>query len=58
MSRHFDSLRQALRAFELVRIWENERAIYGYGMARDRIDRTRAASEYLYRRVRRVNPGA
>jgi hypothetical protein len=49
----FDSLRQALRAFELVRVWENQ----GWtGAMLDRLERTRSAALYLHRRVMRGQP--
>lgn len=60
MSRRFDSLRQALRAFELCRVWESEwhtrrtRDASLACMPRDRVDRTARAADYLYRRVMRT----
>jgi hypothetical protein len=58
--RTFDSLRQALNAFELCRIWDAQREVYRTRdasivcMPRDRLDRTRHAADYLYRRVLRA----
>ena len=55
----WDSLRQSMRAMELVRIWEGEyyrRAHCDAGIAcmpRERVDRTRRAGDYLFRRVMR-----
>jgi hypothetical protein len=51
MTRRFDSLQQALRAFELITTWTPQRFT---GAMRDRLDRTRHAADYLYRRVLRA----
>jgi hypothetical protein len=59
-ARTFDSLRQATRAFELCRIWDAQRATCEKRdrslvcMPRDRVERTRHAADYLYRRVLRA----
>jgi hypothetical protein len=60
IARRFDSLRQANRAFELCRIWDAQRHTRETRdasivcMPRDRVERTRRAAEYLYRRVMRA----
>jgi hypothetical protein len=60
VSRRFDTLAMGNRAFELLRIWEAEWNTYRtrdrsiVPMARDRVDRTRRAADYLYRRLRRM----
>jgi hypothetical protein len=57
MPRRFDSLRQAVRADELVRAWATQRHAQRTRdasivcMPRERVDRTRHAFDYLYRRA-------
>jgi hypothetical protein len=51
MPRTFNSLRQALRAFDLISTWTPQRFT---GAMRDRLDRTRRAADYLLRRVLRA----
>lgn len=54
MSRRFDSLRMALRAFELSRVWRNQDQRFHFrGAMRDRMERTERAAEYLHRRYLR-----
>jgi hypothetical protein len=58
-SRRFDSLRQAVRAFDLLSLWERERHAQRTRnaaivcMPNERVDRTRRAADYLHRRVMR-----
>jgi hypothetical protein len=59
-ARRFDSLRQAIRADELVRIWDTQRHAQRTRdasivcMPRERVERTRHAFDYLYRRAVRA----
>jgi hypothetical protein len=60
MPRRFDSLRQAVRADELVRTWDTQRHAQRTRdasivcMPRERVERTRHAFDYLYRRACRA----
>jgi hypothetical protein len=57
MSRKFDSLRQANRAFDLCREWDAQHAAHPFlrgGSMLHLLGRMRRAADYLYRRVRRA----